>query len=107
MIQFSINISNPFWSDRWSSLKYWSCDKPRNNKSWEIQLMKSSELIGFDFDWTTRQDHAGIRLELGVAGYKVAFNWSDTRHWHTEKNRWVNYDDPAELEELYGKHWNK
>lgn len=107
MINFSLNISNPFWNDRWTSLKYWSCAKPVNHKSWEIQLMKSSELIGVDVDWTMRQDHAGIRVELALAGYKIAFSWCDTRHWHTEKNRWINYDDPKEMEELYGKNWDR
>jgi len=103
MIYFNINIRNPFWGDRWESLKHWSCKEPKNHKSWEIQTMKDSELFRIEFDWTARQDHAGVRLELGLFGYKINFSYYDTRHWHPEKDRWIDYSDPKELEELYGE----
>lgn len=105
MIYFNINIRNPFWGDRFETIKYWSCDKPRNHKAWEIQVMKDCELLRIEFDFTTRQDHAGVTLELGLLGYKINFGYHDTRHWNYEKNRWINYDDPKEMEELYGEVW--
>jgi len=101
MIYFNINIRNPFWSDRFKTIKYWSCKEPRNNKSWEIQVMRDEELFRIEFDWTVRQDHAGVTLEFGLLGYKINFSWHDTRHWHTEKGRWINYNDPEEMRELY------
>lgn len=107
MIYFNINIRNPFWNDRWKSIKYWACKEPRNHKSWEIQVMKDDELFRIEFNWTARTDHAGITLELGLLGYKVNFSWHDTRHWYTEKGRWMDYSNPQDMEEVYGKDWNK
>lgn len=105
MIYFNINLRNPLWWDRFKNIKNWYGTPTANHKCWEIQIMKCEELLRIEFDWTVRQDHAGIRVELGLAGYKIDLSWYDTRHWHTEKNRWINYDDPAEMEELYGEHW--
>ena len=58
--------------------------------------MKDAELFRIEFEWTTRQDHAGVHLELGLFGYKIAFGWYDTRHWNIEKGRWVDYSNPEE-----------
>lgn len=103
MIYFNINIRNPFWN-RFENIKYWH-GEPKNHKCWEIQITKQDELLRVEFEYTIRQDHAGVNLELGLFGYVIHFTYYDTRHWHTEKNRWINYDDPKEMEELYGEAW--
>ena len=57
--------------------------------------MKAAELLRLEFNWSVREDHAGIRLELGLLGYQIDFNWYDTRHWDPEKNCWCVYDGKA------------
>jgi hypothetical protein len=105
MLYFNINIRNPWWSDRWASIKSWSGKTPWEHKFWEAQLMRDVELLGIEFNWTARQDHAGLTLEFGLLGYKVNFSFNDNRHWHTDKGRWVNHDDLEEMRELYPTHF--
>jgi hypothetical protein len=45
------------------------------------------------FNWTVRQSHAGLDIELGLFGYNIHFNFYDNRHWHTEAGRYYNYDE--------------
>ena len=92
MIYFNFNIRNPYWWDRWQGLKSWSGGTPFKNKYWEVQTMKSCELLRIEFDWTIRQDHAGVRLELGLLGYQTDFSIYDNRHWDTKTDSWINYD---------------
>ncbi len=89
MIYFNVNLRNPFWADRFQSIKTWFGHTPWKNKYWEIQLMKDCELFRIEFSWTIREDHAGVRLELGFAGYKVSFTFYDNRHWDYDTDAWV------------------
>jgi len=54
--------------------------------------MKTPELFRIEFNWTVCQDHAGVRLELGLAGYQLDISFSDSRHWDYKNNRWVIYE---------------
>ena len=90
MIYFNINIRNPFWT-RFESLWTRSGKTLLPHKYWEVQAMKDEELFRIEFEFTTRQDHAGVRLELGLLGYKIAFNIYDDRHWDHEWNCWVDH----------------
>lgn len=105
MLYLNLNIRNPWWWRRFENIKNWHGEPTKNHKCWEIQVIKNDNLLRFEFEYTIRQDHAGLNLELGLFGYEVHLAWYDTRHWHTEKERWVNYDDPSELETLYGEAW--
>ena len=89
MIYFNFNIRNPFWWDRWRGLKSWSGKTPFKNKYWEVQTMKSCELLRIEFDWTVQQDHAGLGLELALFGYQIDFRLYDCRHWDYENNCWM------------------
>lgn len=102
MINLSLNIRNP-WSDRWDCIKTFS-GQISKHKFWELQVDKTSDILSAEIRYTIRQDHAGIFLSFGLFGYDAIFNLYDNRHWHSEKGRWVNYDDPEELKELYGEH---
>jgi hypothetical protein len=104
MIYFNINIRNPNWANRFESLWFRGGATFWKNKFWEVQIMKNDPLLRIEFDFTTRQDHAGLQIELALFGYEIHFSFHDSRHWHYEKNRWVDYDNPAELEELYGQY---
>lgn len=45
--------------------------------------------MSFVFDWTVRQSHAGLDIEIGLFGYVVHFNFYDHRHWNIEEERWM------------------
>lgn len=88
MIYFNFNLRNPRWQDRFQSIKWWAGATPIKNKFWEIQIMKDAELLRVEFEFTAKQDHAGVKLELGLAGYKACFTFYDNRHWDQDNNDW-------------------
>ena len=91
MIYFGFNITNPF-SHRWDTIFY--KDKPfAKMKAGEIQVVKDNTIVSFSFRLTTRCDHAGVSLDIGLFGYTAMFNFYDTRHWNTEAGRYFVYDD--------------
>lgn len=92
MIYFNINIRNPAWWDRFKNIRSWSGSTPFEHKFWEAQIMKDGELLRIEFELTTRQDHAGARLELGLLGYKASFAIYDHRHWDYENNAWEKHE---------------
>ena len=63
------------------------------NKYFEFEVLQDCEyLINFNFNWTTRCDHAGVRLELGLFGYELMFHFYDNRHWDYHANTWAAND---------------
>lgn len=92
MISISFNIRNPF-SDRWKCLYTKSGETPFKHKFWEFQADKTSDILGFEFRFTTRQDHAGLFVSLALFGYDIIFNIYDNRHWNYEENRWMFYTE--------------
>ena len=92
MINLRFSLSNPFW-DRFENIKCWSGKTPWKNKFWEVQVMKSDDLVAVDFRVTAMTDHAGIDLWLGLIGYAVNLQFYDSRHWDGDKNDWQVYGD--------------
>jgi hypothetical protein len=45
------------------------------------------------FNWTIRQSHAGLDLELGLFGYNIHFNFYDIRHWDQNTQKWEVYEE--------------
>jgi hypothetical protein len=82
MISLNFNIRNP-WSDLFENLWCRSYATPFKNKFIELEVTRDFTLISFMFNWTIRQSHAGLDLELGVFGYNFHFNFYDCRHWDT------------------------
>lgn len=68
-------------------------DTPFKNKHIELEIVQDSTLISFVFNWTVRQSHAGLDLEVGVFGYNAHFNFYDCRHWNSEKNQWYSANE--------------
>lgn len=93
MIYFNINIRNPRWWDRFENIWHTAGDTPFKNKFWEAQIIKSPELIRFEFEVTTQQDHAGFNIELALLGYQISFIFYDNRHWNSEEGRWMIYTE--------------
>ena len=58
------------------------------NKFWELQAVKTNCLLLASLSITTKYDHAGIRLSLGLLSYEIHFNIYDNRHWNHEKGCW-------------------
>ena len=95
MIAFNFDISTPFyvefknfWCRAWAT--------PFKNKFIELELYTVESLIGFNFLWTTRRDHAGVDIQLSLFSLCLHFNFYDSRHWDLEKNQWCVYDDVKE-----------
>jgi|688.fasta_scaffold1243237_2 hypothetical protein len=92
MIYVNINIRRPKWWDRYKSIKFWHGKTIFKNKFWEVEILKSDGLLRFEFELSTKQDHAGANLKLGLFGYEIDFILYDNRHWNYDKNSWENYD---------------
>lgn len=104
MINFSFNISWPWFKTPWALQKDYIEKTYRlsKHKSLEIQLSKAgNSLIGLSVDWSICRDHAGLMIDLSLFRHFFIINFYDNRHWNHEKNRYVNYDDPEEVE----KYW--
>jgi hypothetical protein len=103
MIYFRINVQNPLWRNRFDNVKCWSGKTPWKNKFWELQIMEDASLIAVELDCTLFRDHAGLTLEVGLLGYSVNFKIYDNRHWDTEKDCWVKYDDSDEIANTHSR----
>ena len=93
MIYCNINIRNPNWWERFANIKNWHGRTPIKNKFWEIQIIKNDNLLRVEFEFSIKQDHAGINLELGLLGFEIHFTVYDNRHWNYEENCWAKYDN--------------
>ena len=91
MIYFNINLRYPGWWKRFANIKNCFWKTPWKHKYLELQVIKNDNLFRFEFEWTVRQDHAGVNLELGLFGYEVHFTFYDSRHWDPEEGRWMSY----------------
>lgn len=87
MIWLKFSIENPWWEDRWASLWNKAGSTPFKHKYWEVQVMKDTTLIAFDFRVNTRCDHAGVDLLLGLFGYTINAQVYDNRHWNYEEGK--------------------
>ena len=88
MIYFNVNIRHPGWTERFKNIKVWHGKTPIPNKFWEVQIIENDNLLRVEFEFTVKQDHAGVNLELGVLGYEIHFTLYDNRHWNYEEGRW-------------------
>ena len=93
MIYLNFNIRHPSWWKRFKNIKCWMGETPIKHKYWEVQVIKNDNLFRLEFEVTTKQDHAGCNLELGLLGYEIHFNIYDNRHWNSEEGRWMVYTE--------------
>jgi hypothetical protein len=90
VINFNFRLYNPF-SDHFNSGRAWNGLVGSSHKAWEVQIMETNNIVEFDFSLTFRQDHAGIKIELGLFGRNVSMQIYDTRHWNRNENKWMEY----------------
>lgn len=87
MIYICVGLSNP-WGSKFYNL--WNASgQLTKNKSWELELTKHRQLIGFTVSYTMRQDHAGLDLEVALLGYSLSFQLYDNRHWDHSTNEYT------------------
>ncbi len=91
MLSLSINLRNPFsqrFKNLWNRIWY-----VMEHKYAELEVYQDSSLLSINFNWTIRQSHAGLDIELGLLGYCVHFNFYDNRHWNYEAGRYYKYSE--------------
>ena len=89
MINFSFGLQNPF-SDRWANV-YYKDALLAEHKGGEVQIVKDNTIVSFSFRFTTRTDHSGVSLEIGLLGYTAMIRYYDTRHWNEDEGRYYHY----------------
>jgi hypothetical protein len=86
MLNLTISVTNP-WSSRFENIKCWTGKTFIKNKRWEFELLKTTDILLLSFALTTKQDHAGLEIEIGLFGFQARFNVYDCRHW--ENGAWA------------------
>lgn len=90
MINFNFNLYNPF-SNRWDII--WTKSKLlTQHKTIEFNGYKTNSILQINFTLSSRCDHAGVNLMVGLFGYIVELHFYDTRHWDNINNCWGRYD---------------
>lgn len=79
MIHFTVTLANP-WSKRFETVFYRTGKALLPNKVWEIQFMKTNDIVSLSVEVRPNRDHAGARLEIGLIGYCLTVDVYDTRH---------------------------
>ena len=93
MINLKFAIEYPFTRGSFNNIFNRGWSTPFKHKHFELEVLQDCEyLLHFNFDWTTRCDHAGVRLELGLFGYELMFHLYDSRHWDYDTNSWAAND---------------
>jgi hypothetical protein len=87
MIYLSLSLSNPF-SNRYSVVYEKIGETWNPHKFWNLYICKRSSIIGFTFDFNTRQDHAGSGLEIELLGWSIEYRFYDNRHWDHQNGCW-------------------
>ena len=88
MIDFRLEIKNPWSKDRFENLwhRHGICTE---NKSWELEFTYcDSVLLDSCISYTDKQNHAGFEISLGFLGFGLAFRILDNRHWNYDRNEW-------------------
>ena len=91
MIDLNFAIDYPF-SERFAMLASTS-KKLTKHKAIEASAYKASNIITLSFSYCIRQDHAGLRVVIGLFGYECQMHIYDTRHWNDENNCWAVYGE--------------
>lgn len=92
MINFKLEISNPFGKDRFKNLGCLSGTLTKN-KSWELEhTFYDNLLLDVNFSIKRKCDHSGVFLVIGLLTYAVHFSIYDNRHWDIDTDTWAKYD---------------
>jgi hypothetical protein len=90
IFSFRFELTNLF--DRWEFFKPLGCISGLLfwHKAWELEhSYMSTMLVDIDASLTSRRDHAGLNITIGLLGYGVHLSIYDTRHWDYDKNAYT------------------
>ena len=75
--------------------------KLSNNKFVEIEVDKN-EINNFSFliSYTTKGDHAGLKLRLSFFSHDISLAIIDSRHWNYECDRWMTPEEQKDDEAI-------
>lgn len=82
---------NP-WSDKFNILKS-KAYRVTKNKTLELQICKTNDIINLQLIYTTQTDHAGVTIELGFMSYNLLVTFRDNRHWDYINKTWEKYEN--------------
>lgn len=92
MINLNLHIYNPWIKENFVNL-FCRSGKITKNKAWEFEITKYTlTLFEVSLSLTTKQDHAGLQVSLGLFGFTVQLRIYDGRHWNYETNTWEVYE---------------
>ena len=91
MIVVNLGLTNPF-SRRFDNLFNRSALISKN-KAVEFEIVKNNSILSIDFRLSTRCDHAGASLEIGLLGYGCMLQYYDTRHWNYKQEQYYVYSE--------------
>ena len=61
------------------------------HKYWELEhYYYSRDVVNFEINYSTKQDHAGFDFAVGFLGYSIHFIIYDSRHWDDEGECWMS-----------------
>ena len=92
MILLQLNVRNPF-SNRFKCIANPVFQITRH-KFIELQFDQTTDIVAFELRVSTRQDHAGVFIALGLLGYEAIFNFYDCRHWDYDNGGWIKNEQP-------------
>lgn len=104
MINFSFHLGWPWFKDNYELCKdyFYKSWRVTEHKTLELQISKGSDaIIGTSFRWDMNCDHAGVMFDITLFRRFLHVSFCDNRHWNDEQNRYVDYDNPEEVE----KYW--
>ncbi len=89
MIKLTVIVVNPFQKGDFKNL-FNAHTNPVKHKVIEFEITRDTSMLAeAEFSVTTKTDHSGIRLNLGLLSYSVSLQLYDTRHWDNENNCWL------------------
>ena len=95
MLHFNFAFNNPF-SNRFLNL-FTRMGQVYKTKYWELECYRSNVIVELGFNVTTRCDHAGFDLTIGLLGHTIHFQVYDNRHWNYKEDRWMFYTEEKGL----------
>lgn len=79
MIHFTFTLANP-WSKRFETVFYRTGKALLSNKVWEVQFIKTNDIVSVGIEVWPNQEHSRARFEIGLIGYCLTVDVYDTRH---------------------------
>jgi hypothetical protein len=89
MIYLGIAIRSPFTSvtfrNYWS--RWWRVPGLKH-KNFELEFVRTENLVHLSFDINPWHDHGGFSLMFGLLHHEINCNFYDTRHWDRDHHSW-------------------